>query len=1174
MNPSTLLRLMGKAKQAGSLAGALAFAFLVWFAGPMIGFGASRPLESVGVRLLVIILVLGAILGWEGWRYYQRRRKAKELEAGLAHSAEEASLLADRMKDALATLRKAHGGPGYLYSLPWYILIGPPGSGKTTALVNSGLKFPLQAGGGPASVEGIGGTRYCDWWFTEDAVLVDTAGRYTTQEADTPADRRAWLDFLGILRRNRPRQPINGALIAVSLEDLLSSSPEELKAHAEAIRSRLLELHEQLKIDFPVYVIFTKADLVAGFSEYFSNLREVDRRAVWGATFQTADRTQNMIGEVPAEFDLLIRRLNERVPDRIQEETEHRARVLIFGFPAQMMALRERLVRFMNDVFEPTRYHANATLRGIYFTSGTQQGTPIDQFLSELSPSHGGALSPLAFSGRGKSFFLTDLINKVILGEAGWGAVNRGVATRARVARGVVYAAMVAVAAVCITLWSISFFENRSLVAAVAKDVNDIRFNAATLLNESSIGDFDFGLIQQQVLDPLRNVPAGYAKGDAPVPWKARMGLSQQEPLNSALEAAYQRVLERMLRPRLILRLEDRLEAIKDDPGAVYDALKVYLMLGGLHKSDDPQILAWLRQDWQQNLYPGPQYAKARERLEQHAAAMLDLDVGTKPLVQLSEPVVSDAQKVLMRMSLADRGYQLLKSDARAGSASDWVLTQRSGPYAVDVFETADGAPLENVIIPGFLTYAGFHTQFLAKLADVESGLAADKWVLGPEADKAAFTDQYATLRRDLQSRYDEEFVRAWTGMLNGLRLKPLTADKQLYSTLSKASGPNSPIRLLLASARDETTLNVERAGVEPELPTPAAPGSGAAAPSGKPAADPAADAAADINSGREVSSRFAQLHALVDGSPGSTPIDAVLAALSGMYDNLMAAKDSPQAQQINADLLKQVAALRTRAMTQLPRPVSNWVLEAANDIDGDVADASIAQLSKIYNEAVGNVCQRLIANRYPFVSNAAQEVQLRDFAQVFQPGGLFDRFFKEHLEPLVDTSGPQWVWRQKGGLSAGLSNESLRQFQRAAEIKQAFFSSGTEPSVSLVVTPAPLSPGTKLAKMKINAAIVESQPGVSMSSAVEWPGAAPDNHVAIVVQSGDTGQHIVQKEKRGPWALFRMLDESTLFRRGDALLATIDVQGQQISYEFSASSVNNPFLLPALHEFRCPSGF
>src|SRR5678809_1739494 len=96
---------------------------------------------------------------------------------------------------ALLTLKRARFGPGgivagwkaklngrYLYELPWYLIIGAPGSGKTTALRHSGLKFPLADVAGEDAIRGVGGTRNCDWWFTDQAVLIDTAGRFTTQD--------------------------------------------------------------------------------------------------------------------------------------------------------------------------------------------------------------------------------------------------------------------------------------------------------------------------------------------------------------------------------------------------------------------------------------------------------------------------------------------------------------------------------------------------------------------------------------------------------------------------------------------------------------------------------------------------------------------------------------------------------------------------------------------------------------------------------------------------------------------------------------------------------------------------------------------------------------------------------------------------------------------------------
>ena len=116
---------------------------------------------------------------------------------------------------------------GYLYEQPWYAIIGPPGAGKTTALLNAGLRFPLAEQMGQGAVAGVGGTRLCDWWFTEDAVLIDTAGRYTTQDSNAAVDRAGWDAFLDLLKQTRPRQPLNGLLIAFPLSDIAQAPAAE-----------------------------------------------------------------------------------------------------------------------------------------------------------------------------------------------------------------------------------------------------------------------------------------------------------------------------------------------------------------------------------------------------------------------------------------------------------------------------------------------------------------------------------------------------------------------------------------------------------------------------------------------------------------------------------------------------------------------------------------------------------------------------------------------------------------------------------------------------------------------------------------------------------------------------------------------------------------------------------
>src|SRR5262249_39290591 len=144
--------------------------------------------------------------------------------------------------------------------------------------------------------------------------------------------------------------------------------------------------------------------------------------------------------------------------------------------------------------------------------------------------------------------------------------------------------------------------------------------DAGARLHETIIGDRDLHAVLP-LLHQLRYMPAGYATRDVPTALAATFGLSQRERLQSASDTGYRLGLERMFRPRLIFRLEEQMDAKIDDPVFIYDALKVYMMLGGQQPANRDLIVAWMRQDWTDNLYPGAGNADGRKELEEHLAA-------------------------------------------------------------------------------------------------------------------------------------------------------------------------------------------------------------------------------------------------------------------------------------------------------------------------------------------------------------------------------------------------------------------------------------------------------------------------------------------------------------------------------------------------------------------------
>jgi len=1143
---------------------------LIYLAGPLIAIGDWHPLENYIVREIAILVIVAAAASVMAFKWKRRKKASAKIAEGIATPdpvEDDSDVLRDRMKDALATLKAAGGGKAdFLYDLPWYVLIGPPGSGKTTALVNSGLKFPLSRGATPAAIAGVGGTRYCDWWFTEEAVLIDTAGRYTTQDSDAVVDKQSWLSFLELLKKNRPRQPINGVLVAISLEDLMTLAPADITAHANAIRARLLELHERLKVDFPVYALFTKGDLVAGFTEYFANLPDQGRRQVWGATFQTNDKTRNLVGDIPKEFDDLVERLNWELTDRLQEEPTPSNRVLLYGFPTQIAALKRPIFDFLNQIFEPTRYHANATLRGFYFTSGTQHGTPIDRLIGALAKSFGAEqVTGHAYSGLGKSFFLTDLILKVIIGESAWVSTDRAAVRRARIIKACLHS-IVALFAVAMTgLWWVSYTQNRDLITGTQYRVADYTQQAGPYTREAIIGDRDLHKVLP-LLYKLHDLPTGYATRATPTPLRATMGLSQRDRLQTSAEQAYHVSLERLFRPRLMFRLEEVLDARKSEPGYIYEALKVYLMIAGVERVDRDLIISWLRNDWNE-LYPGAANAEGRKALEGELVAMLDLEGADEPLVEPNWPLVEECRRILARLSIADRAYQLLKSQARQSIAPDWIASHHGGPDFATVFEAASGDNVETISVPGFYTYAGFQRAFIEKLPTIAEQLQRDNWVLGDVGKLEAIRSQFDNLRRDLLNIYSRDFVTAWKQALEKLRIRPLNAGKPKYEALNAAAAATSPVRLLIESIRDETVLTRERKD-----------GRAGSSDGTKEAATPPLLGAQGGSPGAYIESQFKPFHQVVEGDGSRRLIDVILGDLTEINNSLQTIVLNPaQEQQATAALRGQVARFKSDAQ-RMPNPFNSMLLQSANSFESTIASDTYRQIRDEFQNFVSRPCQDLASNRYPLDRNARTEVGLADFGRLFGGNGYFDGFFRKYLQDYADTSQREWKWRQDNPVGKLMSPQTLREFQRAAQIKDAFFpTNGNIPMIALSVTP-PMFAGTGLtAKLEINGIAVSSsnQPNPAPQQ-VQWPAAGGRTVVSLAQDppvAGSQPYELPSPIPNSQWALFRLLDRASKSARPpNGISASWSLGGRDVTYQFGTGTSFNPLLLPALAEFKCPT--
>ena len=429
-------------------------------------------------------------------------------------------------------------------------------------------------------------------------------------------------------------------------------------------------------------------------------------------------------------------------------------------------------------------------------------------------------------------------------------------------------------------------------------------------------------------------------------------------------------------------------------------------------------------------MYPGAPYAQGRALLRAHLVAMLDLDVNQAPKISLNGPLVEQAQATLARMRVSERAYTLLKSEAHTEKIEDWIAARRGGPDMALVFEAANGANLDTIRVPAFFTYQGFYRALLDHMTNIAEKMQKEQWVLGPSGDQTAVKQQYASMMPDIIDIYGKEFLSAWNVALGNLTLRPLVADKPKYLALSAASAPTSPIKQIFESVRDETSLTREKAAPAKNAQNAAVAADAAqilknhlsstssealtlAMKSQRRAGDPAPEVP-----GASIEANFKPFQVLLDGEPGSRPMDALLANLNELYRGLTLAATNPaQAKQAIDQVQVQVASLRSN-VTRLPQPLAGMMDKVAKDVAGDANDTSIAQLSQALADQVTGACQQVIANRYPF-AKSDRDVPMADFARLFAPGGVIDRFFSTNLAPLANLSGKTWTWRPNSNVDS-----------------------------------------------------------------------------------------------------------------------------------------------------------
>jgi type VI secretion system protein ImpL len=1177
--------------------GLLALSLVIWIVGPLVAIGNWRPLEGVGARLVFIGLIVLAIVLRNVWKLFASRKKNdKVVNQLLAPAATndpadgEIKTLNERFSRALQTLKTAQFeqpktgisalwsglssrvGKRYLYELPWYVIIGAPGSGKTTALINSGLNFPLAAASGEHAVRGVGGTRNCDWWFTDEAVLIDTAGRYTTQDSHKSTDSKAWEGFLGLLKRSRPRQPLNGVLVTVSVTDLLTQSAAERNLHAATVRQRLQELHQHLGMRFPIYLLVTKCDLLAGFMETLGDADKETRATPWGMTFKLDRHQHTDLNGFSHEFDLLEKRLTDGLIGKLQLERDPGRRARIYGFPQQFEALRDLLKGYLEQVFSPSQFEAHPLLRGVYFVSGTQEGTPIDRMLGRIARTYRlerTVVPPNQASG--KSYFLSRLLKEVVFAESGLASTDvKWERRRGMFALGA-YALVGVLAVGTLIAWGVSYVGNQRYVEKVGADVEDVRKLVQGTPNRNSPDV----LVLLPALEATRDL-ARAGMGDS-VPWSLGYGLYQGRKLDAASQQTYRRMLIDAVLPRIALGIEEQLKKGDDNPELQYEALKAYVMLYDPERFDPAALKLYVMADWENSL-PRSVTTEQRAGLEAHLDALLAEGAVVSPLPE-DKTLVAQTRTRLVATPLTERIFRRMKRQGVGAEFPEFTVAKAAGPGAALVFTRASGEPLTKGVA-GLFTNEGYHKGFQREVDRVASQLAEEEsWVLGVNDSKRQSAlkemDIKLQLNDEVRRLFLTEYAKVWEAFIADIKMVKTSNLAQAVQMARVLSAPDNPLVPLLKAMSRETTLR-DTKDVAGKVETKARDAlqrsrEELARLLGSKGGVSAVEPGQAIES--IVDDRFIGLRQMVASPDGKlpAPVDGTVALISEVYTLLTAADTAVKGGNVPppSEVPNKVKAEAAR----LPEPVRSLLNTLSVSGTSAALEITRSNLGNAINSEIGEFCRQAIAGRYPFARGSTRDATQEDFARVFGPGGLFDTFFQKNLVNFVDTNTRPWSFKKVDGATMGTDSSTLLQFQHAATIRDTFFrGGGNQVGVRLDFKPVEMDASITQFILDVDGQIVKYAHGPQIPTSIQWPGPRGSSQVRVQVTpvsaSGASG--LVND---GPWALFKLFDRQQLEPTGapERWRATFNVDGRKASFMVTTSSVRNPFRLPELVQFSCP---
>ena len=1137
----------------------------------------GQPVWYAAAPVLLFLFVLLAL--W-AVSVLSARMGAARLEKGLMAQAEQQAKSArpdqkqhvvGLQRDFEKAVRELKGsrigraGRDALYLLPWYAIIGPSGAGKTTALRNSGLRFPNMRGGENVKVKGVGGTRNCDFWLTNDAVLLDTAGRWSTQEDD----HHEWLSFLQLLRKHRAKKPLNGMIAAIGIGDVVNASADDIDLLAERMRARLEEVVNELRVSIPIYVLFTKCDLLEGFIEMFGGLRATEREQILGFTVPLSRSGSSPEQLFEDYFDELADNLRGASLARMGEERGARARQRVYVFPEQFQAMRDNLTRFMTRLFENNVYRETVPLRGVYFSSGTQEGRPFN-LLFEPSKSNE---APIVDQ---KGYFLRDLFMQVVFADSAIASASQAELKRQRMVQMGLTGALSVVTLTAGVIPASVFMRSRHQIGVTTDLVEEAERDALKATRRevgysSTARNLFADLNRYEKGGPSFLTTMGMYTGDRVVPSLRRYmaTLLRRELVQPLVSSEAQAMTD------FGLRFEAQPRQVPSPPehDMYYTALKLHLLL--TMQQMPQQYAKWVEErlserwkdanvegatpqlaatyvDWAQ-LYPELAFTQDAAMVRRVRAALNR----TSAAQQTLDAIISHVSSLGYDIDLPKlTGYNSALSGSRKVRGA---FTRRGYETVRELFDTGAPEHVDELWVLGLTEAAGAGDR-AARLAELESlyfRAYVQEWrgfVEGVHTREArGSTAEALALLRELTSGVPTPMGRVFQGVANNVRL-PLPKPDAKQEVVDKAK------QVAQQAAQDTLTgiwTRNSRGVPAPKLAKNSKPeriidrfGAGdlAAAFDGFVSFGVATDTGEDRSAAR-----------------GPVPFDTYREQLTYLRDALQLRLDNPgEDKQLEGKITQAMVQVRGLIESQPPqwRPVFESLLwPPIKGLREKAVAENTAWMGGRWCSDVVAPFEQSLMGRYPFNANG-RDARIEDVEAYYKPGeGLIWKFINTTLRDQVQLQGDKYTFTARNENGQGPYNENLLEFlDRSHAISRSLYAAGGSPKVDFAVRLHGASSKVDTITMMVGGKTISYDNGPLTWQNLSWPGPEPTRGASFMVK----GRTIrAGNDIEGVWGLWRLLETGAVSRASDDAISItwrLPTDDVAVWIELRPAVANSPF--------------